>query len=134
MAEKTGIRPASEPGRGQTSEQIEAWVRQSAAPGTIVVVMQWQRMVREYFLDQVASLNLDRRRVTLLRHGRFNLEGRGMDAPRNALTLCVPTADLLDAAATGRTWLDGKLAFARQLSLPERHLAGLIRIPKRDRR
>jgi hypothetical protein len=115
--------PVPEP--GLSTEQVEAWVRREAAPGQIVV-MQWQRKVREFFLDEIANLNFHKRRLTLTRHGRFDLEGRSMDVPKNALMLCVPTADVLDAAATGRTWLDGRFMYKRQLSPQERRLAGLI--------
>jgi len=133
-SERTGIamRPASgttqpvpEPGLS-SAEQVEVWVRREAAAGQIVVVMQWQRKVREFFLDEIANLNFHTRRLTLTRYGRFDLEGRSMDVPRNALMLCVPTADVLDAAATGRTWLDGRFMYRRELSPQERRLAGLI--------
>lgn len=95
-----------------------------------MVVRQSQRNVREYFLDEIASLNLGRRRLMLMRYGRFDLAGRGMDAPRHALTLYEPTAVLLAAAASGQTWLNGRPVFKRQLSLQENRLAGLVLCPK----
>jgi hypothetical protein len=113
-------------GARQSADQVEAWVRQSGVPGGIVVVMQLQRKIREYFLDEIAGLDLEKQRLRLTRHGRFNLAGRSIDAPRNVLSLCVPTVDLLDAAASGRTWLDAKLVFRRVLSLQEKHLVGLV--------
>jgi hypothetical protein len=110
--------------------QIDAWIRQHAAPGGIVVVMQSQRKLQEYFLDEIVSLNLGKRRLVLMRCGRFDLAGRGIDAPRHALTLYAPTADLLGAAASGQTWFDGRLVFKRQLSLQESRLARLVLCPK----
>ena len=131
------MRPASvapehsaEPRDDLTPEQVETWVRQNAAPGGIVVVMQAQRQVREYFLDEIESLNLDKRRLTLTRYGRFSLAGRSLDVPKNALMLCVPTADMIAAATTGRTWLNGRLAYRRLLSLQEKRLAGLFVGPR----
>jgi len=53
-----------------------------------------------------------------------------MDAPRHALTLYMPTADLLAAAASGQTWFDGRQVFKRQLSIQENRLAGLVLCPK----
>lgn len=91
--------------------------------------MQSQRNLREYFLDEIVSLNLDKRRLVLMRYGRFDLAGRGIDAPRHVLTLYVPTADLLDAAASGQTWFDGRPVFKRQLSHQENRLAGLVLRP-----
>src|SRR6185312_12338094 len=88
------------------------------------------RDLREYFLDEIVSLNLGRRRLLLSRHGRFDLAGRGMDAPRHALTLHMPTADLLSAAASGQTWFGGRPVFKRQLSPQENRLAGLVLCPK----
>ncbi len=114
----------------QHAGQVDAWIRQHAAPGDVVVVMQSQRNLREYFLDEIVSLNLGRRRLVLMRHGRFDLAGRGMDAPRHALTLYMPTADLLGAAASGQTWFGGRQVFKRQLSLQENRLAGLVLCPK----
>ncbi len=91
--------------------------------------MQSQRNLREYFLDEIVSLNLGKHRLILMHHGRFDLAGRGIDAPRRALTLYMPTADLL-AAASGQTWFDGPQVFKRQLSLQENRLAGLVLRPK----
>jgi hypothetical protein len=113
----------------QHARQVDAWIRQHAAPGDVVVVMQSQRNLREYFLDEIVSLNLGRRRLVLMRHGRFDLAGRGMDAPRHA-TLYMPTADLLGAAASGQTWFGDRQVFKRQLSLQENRLAGLVLCPK----
>jgi hypothetical protein len=121
---------AAAPWDRQQAGQIDAWILQHAAPGGIVVVMQSQRNLREYFLDEIVSLNLGRRRLMLMRHGRFDLAGRGMDAPRHALTLHMPTADLLGAAASGQTWFGGRPVFKRQLSLQENRLAGLVLSPK----
>jgi hypothetical protein len=123
------VENATDPGR-QPAGQIDAWIRDHAAPGGVVVVMQSQRNLREYFLDEIVSLNLGKRRLVLMRYGRFDLAGRGIDAPRHALTLYVPTADLLDAAASGQTWFDGRPVFKRQLSLQENRLAGLVLCPK----
>jgi hypothetical protein len=120
----------TEPCGLQHAGQVDGWIRQHAAPGDVVVVMQSQRNLREYFLDEIVSLNLGRRRLLLMRHGRFDLAGRGMDAPRHALTLHVPTAVLLAAAASGQTWFGGRQVFKRQLSLQENRLAGLILCPK----
>lgn len=92
--------------------------------------MQLQRLAREYFLDQIDSLNLDRRSLTLSRHGRFDLSGRSVGLAGNALILCVPTFDLLEAAASGRTWLGTKVIFRRPLSPQERHLADLVLRPQ----
>jgi hypothetical protein len=92
--------------------------------------MQLQRLVREYFLDQIASLNLDRCRLRLSRHGRFDLTGRSVDSPGKALSLCVPTVDLLEAATSGRTWLGTRVIFRRPLSPQERHLAELVLYPQ----
>jgi hypothetical protein len=117
---------STDPGDGQHAGQIDAWILQHAAPGGIVVVRQSQRNVREYFLDEIASLNLGRRRLMLMRYGRFDLAGRGMDAPRHVLTLYMPTAALLAAAASGQTWLNGRPVFKRQLSFQENRLAGLV--------
>jgi hypothetical protein len=114
----------------QHAGQVDAWIRQHAAPGDVVVVMQSQRNLREYFLDEIVNLNLGRRRLVLMRHGRFDLAGRGMDAPRHALTLYMPMADLLGAAASGQTWFGGRQVFKRQLSLQENRLAGLVFCPK----
>jgi hypothetical protein len=114
----------------QAADQIGAWIREYAAPGGVVVVMQSQRNLREYFLDEIVSLNLGRRRLVLTRHGRFDLAGRGIDAPRHVLTLYVPTADLLHAAVSGQTWFDGRPVFKRQLSLQENRLADLVLCPK----
>jgi hypothetical protein len=113
----------------QPADQIDAWIRQYAAPGGVVVVMQSHRNLREYFLDEIVSLNLDKRRLVLMRYGRFDLQGIGIDAPRHVLTLYVPTADLLDAAASGQTWFDGRPVFKRQLSHQENRLAGLVLRP-----
>jgi hypothetical protein len=110
--------------------QIDGWIRQHAAPGIVVVVMQSQRNLREYFLDEIVSLNLGSRRLVLMQYGRFDFAGRGIDAPRHALTLYVPTGDLLDAAASGQTWFGGRPVFKRQLSLQENRLAGLVLCPK----
>ncbi|HZF32979.1 MAG TPA: hypothetical protein VE914_04195 [Candidatus Angelobacter sp.] len=117
---------ATDPCGRQQAGQIDAWILDHAAPGGIVVVMQSQRSLREYFLDEIVSLNLGRCRLVLSRHGRFDLAGRGMDAPRHALTLHMPTADLLAAAASGQTWFGGRPVFKRQLTLQETHLAGLV--------
>jgi hypothetical protein len=114
----------------QPGGQLDAWIRQYAAPGGIVVVMQSQQNLREYFLDEIVSLNLDKRRLVLMRCGRFDLAGRGIDAPRHALTLHMPTADMLGAAASGQTWFDGRPVFKRQLSIEENRLAGLVLRPK----
>lgn len=114
----------------QPADQIDAWIREHAAPGGVVVVMQSQRNLREYFLDEIVSLNPGRRRLVLMRHGRFDLAGRGIDAPRHALTLHVPTPGLLDAAASGQTWFNGRPVFKRQLSLQENRLADLVLCPK----
>jgi hypothetical protein len=94
--------------------------------------MQLQRLVREYFLDRIDSLNLDRHRLTLHRHGRFDLSGRSIAG--NALALCIPTVDLLEAATSGRTWLGTRLIFRRPLSPQERHLADLVLRPQADAR
>jgi hypothetical protein len=110
----------------QHAGQIDAWIRRHAVAGGIVVVMQVQRKLREYFLDDIVSLNLGRRRLLLSRHGRFDFAGRGMDAPRHVLTLHMPTADLLIAAASGQTWFGGRPVFKRQLSPQENRLAGLL--------
>lgn len=114
----------------QPADQIEAWIRQYAASGGVVVVMQSQRNLREYFLDEIVSVNLGKRRLALMRCGRFDLAGRGIDAPRHALTLYMPTADLLAAAASGQTWFDGRPVFKRLLSLQENRLANLVLCPK----
>ena len=121
---------AADPWARQHADQVDAWIRRYAAPGGVVVVMQSQRNLREYFLDEIVSLNLGRRRLVLKQHGRFDLAGRGMDAPRHALTLYVPTSDLLAAAASGQTWFGGRPVFKRQLSLQENRLAGLVLGPK----
>lgn len=121
---------ATDPCGRQQAGQVDAWIQRDAAPGGIVVVMQSQRNLREYFLDEIVSLDLARRRLVLVRYGRFDLAGRGIDAPRHALTLHVPTADLLAAAASGQTWLRGRPVFKRQLSLQENRLAGLVLCPK----
>ena len=118
--------PATVPSGRPLAGQIDAWILEHAAPGGIVVVMQSQRSLREYFLDEIVSLNLARRRLVLSRHGRFDLAGRGMDAPRHALTLHMPTADLLAAAASGQTWFGGRPVFKRQLTLRETYLAGRV--------
>jgi hypothetical protein len=121
---------ASDPCDRRHAGQIDAWILQHAAPGAVVVVMQLQRKLREYFLDEIVSLNLGRRRLVLMRHGRFDLAGRGIDAPRHALTLHMPTADLLSAAASGQTWFGGRPVFKRQLSPQENRLAGIVLCPK----
>jgi len=121
---------AAAPSARQHAGQLDAWIRRHAVAGGIVVVMQSQRDLREYFLDEIVSLNLGRRRLLLSRHGRFDLAGRGMDAPRHALTLHMPTADLLSAAASGQTWFGGRPVFKRQLSPQENRLAGLVLCPK----
>lgn len=121
---------SADPCGRQQAGQVDAWIQRDAAPGGIVVVMQSQRNLREYFLDEIVSLDLGRRRLVLVRYGRFDLAGRGIDAPRHALTLCAPTADLLAAAASGQTWLRGRPVFKRQLSLQENRLAGLVLCPK----
>jgi hypothetical protein len=121
---------AADPGDGQHTGEIDAWIRQHAAPGGVVVVMQSQRNLREYFLDEIVSLNLVKRRLMLMRHGRFDLAGRGMDAPRHALTLYMPTSVLLGAAVSGQTWFGGRPVFKRQLSQQENRLAGLVLCPR----
>jgi len=68
---------ATDPCGRQQAGQIDAWIRRHATPGGIVVVMQSQRNLREYFLDEIVSLDLDKCRLMLLRHGRFDLAGRG---------------------------------------------------------
>lgn len=122
------LSPGAPLGR-QPVGQIEAWIRQYAAPGGIVVVMQSQQNLREYFLDEIVSLDLDKRRLVLIRCGRFDLAGRGIDAPRHALTLHMPTADMLGAAASGQTWFGDRPVFNRQLSIEENRLAGLVLRP-----
>lgn len=117
---------AADPCDRQPASQISAWIRQYAAPGSIVVVKQAQRNLREYFLDEIVKLNLPRGRLVLMRHGRFDLTGRGVDAPRHVLTLRIPTADSLRAAASGQTWSGGRLVFTRELSFQETRLAGLV--------
>jgi len=119
------LSPGAPLGR-QLAGQIDAWIRQYAAPGGIVVVMQSQQNLREYFLDEIVSLNLDKRRLVLMRCGRFDLAGRGIDAPRHTLTLHMPTADMLDAAASGQTWFGSRPVFKRPLSREENRLAGLV--------
>jgi hypothetical protein len=128
----TSKRPenATDPCGRQHAGQIDAWIRRHAAPSVVVVVMQSQRNLREYFLDEIVSLDLGKHRLVLMQHGRFDLAGRGIDGPRHALTLYMPTPDLLAAAASGQTWLDGRPVFKGQLSLRENRLAALALCPK----
>ena len=49
-----------------------------------------------------------------------------MEVPARALVLCMPTPELIDAATSGSTWLNGRVAFRRELSLQEKHLVTLL--------
>lgn len=106
----------------QTPQSTAAWLAESAAPGTIVVVRHAQWNLYEYHLDEIAKLNGRLGRVYLAQHGAFDLTGAGTSGPRGYLTLLEPTEAALDAAMRGKTWLHGRPAFKRPLSALETRL------------
>jgi hypothetical protein len=128
MAQDYGVAqvPFQLPCAGQTADSIERWVKDEAAPGSIVVVRHARWHLYEYHLDEVAKLNLRAGRIYLAQHGRFSLHGTGVSGPKGSLTLLEPTAPVVAAAIHGKTWQHGKPAFKRPLSAREVELARIV--------
>jgi hypothetical protein len=106
----------------QTPASTARWIADEGAPGAIVVVRHTQWNLYEYHLDEIAKVNTRLGRVYLAQHGAFDFTGAGTSGPRGYLTLLEPTPAILDAAIGGKTWLHGRPAFKRPLSVLELEL------------
>ncbi len=115
------------PGAEQTAESIGSWLERHARKGAIVAVRHARWQLYEYHLDQIVKLNPRSRRVQLAQHGTFDLTGQAGSGPKGYLTLMIPTADVVEAAAEGRTWQHGRPAFRRPLTAHERALVAQLR-------
>jgi hypothetical protein len=115
--------PAPLPGIEQTAETLRHWLTERAVKGAIVVVRHERRSLYEYHLDEIVRIDPHRQRVHLAQHGAFDFDGTGTSAPKGYLTLLEPTPPVLNAAAEGRTWQNGRPAFKRPLCMHEVSLA-----------
>lgn len=124
-----GAAIASEPSLAdQTPERIENWILDNGIIGQIAVVLLSHRRLNEYRIDEVMGRGRRSGSVRLVQHGAFDRLGRGSGVPRGTLLrLLIPTPELLQAAMSGRAWLNGSPAFARPLSEFERRLADRVK-------
>ncbi len=111
----------------QTPELVAGWMLDHGAPGVIVVVRHVQRGLYEYLLDEVRRIDLRLKRIYLVDHGVFRLNGDDPAPPGGRYGLLAPVGDVLDAAVGGHTWLNGRPAFRRPHSSRERLLANAAR-------
>jgi hypothetical protein len=121
------------PGSTQTPEFISAWLRSNGAPGVVVVVRHQQLGLHEYLLDEIRRIDLRLKRIYLADHGSFRLNGEHPAPPRGRFSLLAPVAEVLEAAARGQTWMNGRPAFRRPHSVRERALIPVAQRQADDR-
>lgn len=111
----------------QTPERVAGWMLAHGAPGTIVVVRHVQLGLYEYLLDEVRRIDPRLKRIYLVDHGVFRLNGDDPAPSGGRYSLLAPIGDVLDAAIGGHTWLNGRPAFRRPHSSRERSLVNAAR-------
>lgn len=117
----------------QTAAFVADWMQRHAAPGTVVVVRHAQLGLNEYLLDEVRRIDSRLKRIYLADHGVFRLNGDYLAPPRGRFGLLAPVDEVLAAAMTGQTWMNGQAAFRRPHSAREHTLIAAVR-RQQDRR
>lgn len=130
---REGIEQDTLPCGPQTPESVAAWMKVHGAPGVVVVVRHAQLGLHEYLLDEVRRIDLRLKRIYLADHGVFRLNGDYLAPPAGRFSLLAPIGNVLDAAAGGHTWMNGRQAFRRPHSSRERALIDIVR-QQRDER
>lgn len=111
----------------QTPDFVTRWMQDHGTSGIIVVVRHVQLGLHEYLLDEVRRTDMRLNRIYLADHGVFRLNGDYLAPPRGRFSLLAPVGEVLDAAAAGHTWMNGRPAFRRQLSAREQTLVEIAR-------
>jgi hypothetical protein len=122
-ADIAGLQPAQNgtargkpPGTNQSVDGKRTWYLQHARPGLIVVVLNRQRGVSEYCLDEIVRVHPRGHRLHLRQNGIFSPCGRPGDTRCMSLSLLIPTMEVLQCAINGVAWLNDRPAYRRELS------------------